>query len=83
MDETVKKKIFGIIQKDVSVDPASLDPDADLRDQVSLDSMQFVTLIARLEKELCIEIPISAMESRSLNDFLSVLEKELVRGAAA
>jgi acyl carrier protein len=72
-----KKKIFDILQKEVRLDPSSLDPNSDFRDQISIDSMQFVALLARLEKEFDIEIPISVMEAKTLNEFLGLLDREL------
>ncbi len=77
MNDSEKTRIFNIIQKEVSLDPATLDPEGDLREQISIDSMQFVTIIARLEKEFEIEIPISVMEAATLNEFLEIVEKEL------
>jgi acyl carrier protein len=77
-----KKKIFDILQKEVRLDPASIDPNTDFRDQISIDSMQFVALLARLEKEFDIEIPISAMEAKTLNEFLSFLDIEILKKAA-
>lgn len=77
MNGEQKKKIFDILQKEVRLDPSSLDPNSDFRDQISIDSMQFVALLARLEKEFDIEIPISVMEAKTLNEFLGLLDREL------
>jgi acyl carrier protein len=77
MDTATKQKIFDCVQKETSINLASIDPNNDFLEQANLDSMQFVSVMARLEKEFDIEIPISAMESNSLNDFLLVLEAEI------
>ena len=77
MDPTVKERVFEIIQKTVYIDPATLDADREIRDQVSLDSMQYVTLTAVVEKELDIELPISVMQARTINDFLRVIDEVL------
>jgi acyl carrier protein len=77
-----KKRIFDILQKEVRLDPSSIDPNSDFRDQISIDSMQFVALLARLEKEFDIEIPISVMEAKTLSEFLSFLDVEITRKAA-
>jgi acyl carrier protein len=74
MTEETKKRIFAILQKEVRIDLGSIDPDSDFRDKINLDSMQFVTIIARLENELDIEIPISAMEAVTLNEFVGFLD---------
>ena len=38
-------------------DPAAIDPDKPLRDQVDLDSMDFLNVIVRLHEVLGIDIP--------------------------
>jgi len=77
MDSATKQKIFDCVQKETSINLSSIDPSHDFLGQANLDSMQFVAVMARLEKEFDIEIPISAMESNTLNDFLVVLETEI------
>jgi|GEM_PF-811937 Phosphopantetheine attachment site. len=77
MDEQLKQKIFGLIQKDINADPSTIDPDRPIRDQVGLDSMQFVGVVARIELELGIELPMSVMEVKTLNEFMAVVEKEM------
>jgi hypothetical protein len=44
--------------------------------------MQFVAVLARLEKDLGIEIPLSAMEASTLNEFLLLLNGELAKKAS-
>jgi acyl carrier protein len=79
MDERQKNRVFDVIKKEITVDPATVVPDKDLRNQINLDSMQFVSILARLEKEFDIEIPISAMEVRTLDEFLAVLDNEMIK----
>jgi len=38
-------------------DPAAVDPDADLREELDIDSMDFLNLIIALHKRLKVEIP--------------------------
>jgi acyl carrier protein len=73
MDEQLRKWLFEIIRKNIEIDPATLDPEKPIREQVSLDSMQFVSVIARIELELNIELPISIMEVRTLHEFLATV----------
>jgi acyl carrier protein len=77
MEEQLKKRLFGIIQKDINGDPAMLDPDKPIREQISLDSMRFVSIIARIELEMDIEIPMSIMEAKTLNEFLLIIDEIL------
>jgi acyl carrier protein len=77
MEAQTKQKIFDVIQDDINSDPKKIDPDKAIRDQVSLDSMQFIGLIARLETELGIELPMTVMEAKTLNEFLDVVDGEM------
>jgi acyl carrier protein len=77
MDHPTRQKILDLIQKEVSIDPASINPDQDLRQQVLLDSMQFVSIAARVETAFNIELPITVMEVSTLNQFLEVVDQEL------
>ncbi|HUI90643.1 MAG TPA: acyl carrier protein [Chitinivibrionales bacterium] len=82
MTEALKKRIYNAIRSAVNVDPATIDPEKNLREQVNLDSMQFVAVLARLETEFNIELPISAMEAKTFNDFLAVLDGEIEKAGA-
>jgi len=82
MTEATRRKIYSIIQSVVNIDPSTIDATKNLREQVNLDSMQFVAVLAKLENELNIELPISAMEAGSLNEFLAVVDTELTKAGA-
>ncbi len=77
MDEEIKQKIFNTIEKKVNINLLDLDPDKEIREQVSLDSMQFVRIIAIVEDAFGIELPISIMEVTTLNEFFDTIKKEL------
>lgn len=77
MNKDTKQKLSDIIEKEVGIRFLDLDQNTEIREQVSLDSIQFIQIITRIEKELCIELPISIMEVSTLNEFLSIVEKEL------
>lgn len=77
MGEDLKIRIFNIVKKHANIDLTKIDPEKDFLEQVSIDSIQFVSIVTRLEEELGIELPISIMEVSTLNEFLSVIEKEL------
>jgi acyl carrier protein len=83
MDDVLKKKIFGIMQKDIHVDPASIDADKPIREQISLDSMQFVSITARIELEMNVELPMSIMEAKTLNEFLLLIEDTIKKTSPA
>lgn len=77
MKNITKEKIFSIIKQETNIDISNIDPKRDLQEQVSFDSMQFVSITSRVENELKIELPISVMEISTLNEFLDIIEKEL------
>lgn len=57
-DQTIKTAIIDSLQSVApEVDPASLDPQADLREQCDLDSMDFLNFVIGLHERLGIDIP--------------------------
>jgi acyl carrier protein len=77
MDEKLKRSIDDIIFSDIGIDPTTIDIDKPIRDQVSLDSMQFIGVIAKIEMELEIELPIAIMQVGTLREFYSEIQKTL------
>lgn len=77
MDDKTRQRIFELLQKDAQINPSQLDPDKDLRQQVLLDSMQFVSIAARIEAAFDIELPITIMEVSTLNQFMEMVDSEL------
>ncbi|MBN1981076.1 MAG: acyl carrier protein [Chitinivibrionales bacterium] len=73
MDEKTKDKILAILENETGIDNTSIDHNAPLGQQISFDSMQFITLVARLEHELGIIIPTTIMSATTLNDFFDRL----------
>lgn len=54
----------------------SIDPDEDLREECDIDSMDFLTLITAIGKELSLPMPEADYdEMRSLNDLLDYLRR--------
>jgi len=74
-DEKLKERIAEIILSDTGIDPATIEADKPLRAQVSLDSMQFIGLIAKLELELEVELPIAIMQVNTLQDFYGAIQR--------
>jgi len=54
LKETVLRVLSGIAPE---VDSTSIDPAKDLRDQIDIDSVDFLNFVIGLHKELGIEIP--------------------------
>ncbi len=54
----------------------SIDPDEDLREECDIDSMDFLTLITAIGKELSLPMPEADYdEMRSLNELLDYLRR--------
>jgi acyl carrier protein len=77
IDRELKEKIFSAVKKHSGVDCSEIDPDKALRQQMKFDSLQFVGIIAHLERELGIEMPISVMAVNTINEFVQLLRSRL------
>ncbi|MDL1872389.1 acyl carrier protein [Deltaproteobacteria bacterium PRO3] len=78
----LKNEVLNLLQEVApEVDPEKLDLDLPLRDQVDIDSMDFLNFLGRIYETLGVNVPESDYASlRSLNDLLQYLEKK--RGGA-
>lgn len=56
--QDIREVVIGLL-RDIApeMDPASLDPHADLRDELDLDSMDTLNLVAGVERELHVTVP--------------------------
>ena len=64
---------LGRIAPDIPIE--SIDPKADLRDEFDIDSMDFLTLITALGKELSLSMPEADYDQmRSFDDLLTYLQ---------
>ncbi len=77
MDNQTRDKVLAIIREATNMDPNSIDPEADLQTQISLDSMQYVSLTSKIEIALDVELPLDVIESQTLNDFMSKIDTAL------
>ena len=77
IDESLNARVLKVLKKITGRDYKDIDPDADLKSQLTLDSIQVVEFIVNLEKEFDIELPLSIMTVKSANAFFSILEDQL------
>ncbi len=77
MDKKLKEKVFKIIESETNITLSDFDPDQDIYEQSALDSVHFVEITLKIEKELNISLPISVLEVNTLNKFMALIEKEL------
>lgn len=79
MDLGTKERVLGVLRKVTGKNVTDLNLDADLRSQLSIDSIQVVELFAALEKELAVELPLRLMTVKTGKAFLQMLEEEISR----
>ncbi len=77
MDSQTRETVLAILRDATNMDPNAIDPDGDLQTQISLDSMQYVSLTSKIEIALDIELPLDTIESNTLNDFLGKIDTAL------
>jgi acyl carrier protein len=60
------------------VDPNEIDPDANLRDQLDIDSMDFLNIVIGIHRETGVEIPEDEYQSlATLNGMVDYVERKL------
>ena len=77
IDICVKEKVIAIVNRISGGRTKNIDLNGDLKNQLSLDSIQIVELFARLEKEFGIELPLKMMTVKTGKEFLELLEQSL------
>ena len=71
---SIRERVLRIITAGTGMEAESLDPDADIHTEVNLDSMQFIGIVARIEEELQIDLPMEVMTVSTLNQFVAHVE---------
>jgi len=74
----LKEQVLHLLQEVApEIDPARLDMDAPLRDQVDIDSMDFLNFLGRIYEVLGVNVPESDYARlRNLNDLLRYLQEK-------
>ncbi|MBD3343430.1 MAG: hypothetical protein GF401_00035 [Chitinivibrionales bacterium] len=75
MDPKTKAKVFNIVGEEIETDIDSLDPDKDLREQSCIDTMGIVRCASKIEQQFDVDLPVSIVETRTLNELLDVVYK--------
>lgn len=78
-EEQIREAIFAVLKGIApELDPGTLEPDRPLRDQVDLDSMDFLNFILGLHKKLGVQIPETDYRKLfTLDDLLAYLKAKL------
>ncbi len=77
MNQVIRNKVLQIIKKISGQNVNNIDPEKDIRTQLTLDSIQVVELFAALEIEFKTELPLEMMTVRNAKEFMDMLETEL------
>ncbi len=77
MDNETKTRVLRVLKKITGRELDHIDPNADLKSQLALDSIQVVELFAALENEFNVELPLNMMTVRSANVFMKMLDEQL------
>lgn len=73
----IKEKVMEIVNKISSRKINNIDLDSDLKNELTLDSIQLVELFAMLENEFSIELPLKMMTVKTSREFLQILDEQL------
>lgn len=70
----IEKKVLEIVSKITGRTIKSMNPEGNLKNELSLDSIQVVELFAMLENEFGIELPLKMMTVKTGKEFMNILE---------
>ncbi len=77
MSNEVLDKVTQVIEDETGIKMGDIDPDADIREQTNIDSMQFVAISVAIENALDIELPITVMKARTFNAFMELVREQV------
>ena len=77
--DTVKHRVMDLVKKETGIDLAGIDPDQDILEQVTIDSMQLIEIYAAIIEELGIDAPMSIVQAKTLNGIITALAKVMNR----
>jgi acyl carrier protein len=75
----IQKKLFTILTNDFNIDLEGVDPDRPIFEQLPLDSMQLVAIAAKIEETFGIELPLTFMETPTLNCLVELIVNAVER----
>lgn len=78
-DETIRVSVMNLLRKVApETDPSTVDPRADLRDALDIDSMDFLRFVVSVHEALHVEIPEADYPKvRTLEDCVGYLHARL------
>ena len=79
MSGDVTDVVMRVLETETGVSRDAIDPAGDIRAQVHIDSMQYVSISVAVESALGIELPIEIIRANTLNDFLDIVRAEVAK----
>ena len=76
--EHIFSRLGEILDREFQINLAQIEPDTLILEQLPLDSMQLVAIVAKVEQEFGIELPLSLIEEPTLNHFIALIGKEIM-----
>lgn len=74
----IEEKVNNFLIEDLEVDEENIFPEALLKEDVGIDSLDFVDIVVIVEKNFGFKIkPEEMAEVKTLNDFYNYIEKKL------
>ncbi|MBN1982047.1 MAG: acyl carrier protein [Chitinivibrionales bacterium] len=73
----IEKKVLAIIEQETAIVIENLDYNQELKTLISVDSIHLIGIIARLEQEFGIELPLSIIEAATPREFFTILESAI------
>lgn len=77
METDLLSRVTGVIEQVTHCKVKDIDLDGNIKEQLSLDSMQMVQFISLLELEFDREFSLHLMNSHTVNEFIAQLKVEL------
>ena len=75
--QTVLQALSSIVPE---ADPATIEPDLEFREQLDMDSMDFLNFVIAVDKQLGVEIPeVDYPKMSTLDDCVAYIEARLVK----
>ena len=74
MESSTKDKVLKVVNRISGGKVKNINPEGNLKTELALDSIQIVELVASLEKEFNVELPMKIMTVRTGKEFMELLD---------
>lgn len=77
--EEIKKRLDSLLENRYRLTLDAIDPDVPIMEQMPVDSALLINIMVDVEKEFGIEVPLTLIETPTLNNFLSIVGEEVAK----